>query len=138
MPNEFLDNLVKIGKLNVDPSTDDEIRGLIRRGLVRIEDYKHPDLSIETRFDVAYGAAYALCLAALKNSGYRSESRYIVFQCAQHTIGLEPHYWRVMSDAHRQRNIAEYEGHIEVNEQLLEALVRVVSIVAERVQKLLE
>jgi len=41
-----------------------------------------------------------------------------------------------MSDAHRQRNVAEYEGYIEVNEQLLEALVRVVDIVAERVQEL--
>ncbi len=136
MPHENLDNLVKIGKLKVDPSTDDEVMGLIKRGLVRIEDYKHPDLSIETRFDIVYGAAHALCLAALKNAGYRSESRYIVFQCAQHTIGLEPEYWRVMSDAHRQRNIAEYEGHVEVNEQLLEALVRVVDIVAERVQAL--
>ena len=41
-----------------------------------------------------------------------------------------------MSDAHRQRNVAEYEGYIEVNEQLLEALVLVVGIVAERVQNL--
>ena len=108
MPNENLENLVKIGKLKVDPSTGDEVTGLIQRGLVKIEDYKHPDLSIETRFDIVYGAAHALCLAALKNAGYRSESRYIVFQCAQHTIGLEPEYWRVMSDAHRQRNAAEY------------------------------
>jgi hypothetical protein len=136
MPNENLENLVKIGKLKVDPSTDDEVRGLIQRGLVKIEDYKNPGLSIETRFDVIYGAAHAFCLAALKNAGYRSENRYIVFQCAQHTIGLEPEYWRVMSDAHRQRNVAEYEGYIEVNEQLLEALVRVVDIVAERVQEI--
>jgi len=34
------------------------------------------------------------------------------------------------------RNIAEYEGDIVVNEQLFEALVRVVNIVAERVQEL--
>ena len=136
MPNENLENLVKIGRLKVDPSTDDEVMGLIQRALVKIEDFKHPGLSIETRFDVIYGAAHALCLAALKNAGYRSESRYIVFQCAQHTIDLEPEYWRVMSDAHRQRNVAEYEGYIEVNEQLLQALVRVVDIVAERVQEL--
>jgi len=136
MSNENLENLVKIGKLKVDQSTGNEVMGLIQRGLVKIEDFKHPGLSIETRFDIIYGAAHALCLAALKNAGYRSESRYIVFQCAQHTIGLEPEYWRVMSDAHRQRNVAEYEGYIEVNEQLLEALVRVVGIVAERVQEL--
>jgi len=138
MQSENLENLVKIGKLKVDPSTNDEVVGLIQRGLVKIEDFKHPDLSIETRFDIIYGAAHALCLAALKNAGYRSENRYIVFQCAQHTMGLEPEYWRVLSDAHRQRNVAEYEGFIEVNEQLLEALVRVVEIVAERVQGLVD
>ena len=136
--NENLDNLVKIGKLKAGPSSDVEIKGLIQRGLVKIEDYKRADLSTDSRFDLAYNAAHALCLAALRQSGYRSENRFIVFQCTQHTIGLEPSYWRVLSDAHRQRNIAEYEGDIVVNEQLLEALVRVVDIVAERVQELVK
>ena len=138
MANENLDNLVKIGQLKVDPSNDDETRGLVQRALIKMIDYQHADLSIETRFDIAYSAAHALCLAALRKEGYRSESRYIVFQCAQHTIGLEPEYWRVMSDAHRQRNVAEYEGYTDVNEKLLEALVRVVDIVAERVQELVK
>ena len=136
MPSENLDNLVKIGKLKAGPSTDDEIKGLIRRGLIKIEDYKRADLSVDSRFDLAYNAAHALCLAALRRAGYRSENRYIVFQCTQYTIGLEPEYWRVLSDAHRDRNVAEYEGDIIVNEQLVEALVRVADIVAERVQKL--
>jgi hypothetical protein len=54
MPNENLENLVKIGKLKVDPSTGDEVMGLIQRGLVKIEDFKHPGLSIETRFDIIW------------------------------------------------------------------------------------
>jgi hypothetical protein len=136
MSSENLDNLVKIGQLKAGPSTDDEIKGLIRRGLVKIADYKRADLSVDSRFDLAYNAAHALCLAALRRAGYRSENRYIVFQCTQHTIGLEPEYWRVLSGAHRERNVAEYEGDIVVNEQLVEALVRVVDIVADRVQKL--
>jgi hypothetical protein len=136
MSSENLDNLVKIGQLKAGPSTDDEIKGLIRRGLVKIADYKRADLSVDSRFDLAYNAAHALCLAALRRAGYRSENRYIVFQCTQHTIGLEPEYWRVLSDAHRERNVAEYEGDIIVNEQLVEALVRVVDIVADRVQEL--
>lgn len=136
MLSENLDNLVKIGKLKVGPSTDAEIKGLIRRGLIKIEDYKRADLSVDSRFDLAYNAAHALCLAALRRAGYRSENRYIVFQCTQYTIGLEPEYWRVLSGAHRERNIAEYEGDIIVNEQLVEALVRVVDIVADRVQEL--
>jgi hypothetical protein len=136
MSSENLDNLVKIGQLKAGPSTDDEIKGLIRRGLVKIADYKRAELSVDSRFDLAYNAAHALCLAALRRAGYRSENRYIVFQCTQHTIGLEPEYWRVLSDAHRERNVTEYEGDIIVNEQLVEALVRVVDIVADRVQEL--
>ncbi len=136
MSSENLDNLVKIRQLKAGPSTDAEIKGLIRRGLVKIADYKRADLSVDSRFDLAYNAAHALCLAALRRAGYRSENRYIVFQCTQHTIGLEPEYWRVLSDAHRERNVAEYEGDIMVNEQLVEALVRVVDIVADRVQEL--
>jgi hypothetical protein len=134
MSSENLDNLVKIGQLKAGPSTDDEINGLIRRGLIKIADYKRADLSVDSRFDLAYNAAHALCLAALRRAGYRSENRYIVFQCTQHTISLEPEYWRVLSNAHRERNVAEYEGDIVVNEQLVEALVRVVDIVADRVQ----
>ena len=136
MSGDNLDNLVKIGQLKAGPSTDDEIKGLIRRGLVKIADYKRADLSVDSRFDLAYNAAHALCLAALRRAGYRSENRFIVFQCTQHTIGLEPENWRVLSDAHRERNVAEYEGDIIVNEQLVEALVRVVDIVADRVQEL--
>ena len=137
MSNEFLDNLVKIGKLKADPSTDDEIKGLVRRGLIKIEDCKQASLSEESRFDIAYNAAHALCLAALKKAGYRSENRYIVFQCTQHTIDLKPEYWRILSDAHRVRNVAEYEGDIVINRQLLEALIRVIDILAERVQELI-
>lgn len=138
MSSESLDNLVKIGKLKVGPSSDGEITGLVQRGLVKIEDYKRLDLSADSRFDLAYNAAHALCLAALRQAGYRSGNRYIVFQCSQHTIGLESQYWRVLSDAHRERNVAEYEGDIVVNQQLVEALVRVVDIVAERVQELVK
>ncbi len=137
MSIEELDNLVKIGTLKEGESTDDEINGLVQRGLTKIGDYKQVELSTDSRFDLAYNAAHALCLAALRRAGYRSENRYIVFQSTQHTMGLEPQYWRVLSDAHRERNVAEYEGDIVVNEQLVEALIRVVDIVAERVQELL-
>jgi hypothetical protein len=61
----------------------------------------------------------------------------MVFQCTQHTIDLEPAYWRVLDDAHKARNIAEYEGDIILDEQLLAAMIRVTDIVAERVQALL-
>jgi hypothetical protein len=46
--------------------------------------------SLESRFDLAYGAAHALCLAALRHHGYRASKRYIVFQILPDTLGLVP------------------------------------------------
>jgi len=134
MPNERLENLVGIRQLKVEPATKEEIVGLLRSGAVRLADAKNKDLSKESRFDLAYNAAHALSLAALRDAGYRSESRYLVFQCTQHTLELEPEQWRVLDQAHRKRNLAEYEGDIDVDDQLLEALIRVADTIAGRLQ----
>jgi len=90
-------------------------------------------LSLESRFDLAYNAAHALSLAALRWHGYRSESRYHVFQCLVHTLGLKAAQWRVLDQAHRKRNLAEYEGDLDVDEALVEALLRVTQTVAASV-----
>jgi hypothetical protein len=133
---ENLDNLVRIGKLKPEPRGEREIAGLIRSGLARLEDAGNPALSLESRFDLAYNAAHALSLAALRWHGYRSENRYLVFQCLQHTIDLPNEQWRVLDQGHRQRNLAEYEGHVDVDEQLVAALIRVAKGVADRVSSL--
>ena len=136
MASEKLDNLVKIGQLKAEDTTGEEVAGLIRSGLVRLADSKNKALNIESRFDLAYNAAHALSLAALRASGYRSKNRYLVFQCLQHTLELPNEQWRVLDQAHRKRNIAEYEGDIDVDEQLVAALIRVTNEVADRVSRL--
>jgi hypothetical protein len=135
MTNDKLENLVKIGQLKAEPATEEEIAGLLRSGTVRLLDAKNESLSQESRFDLAYNAAHALSLAALRHAGYRSENRYLVFQCAQHTLDLAADQWRVLDLAHRKRNLAEYEGDIDVDDQLLEALIRVADLIADRQQK---
>ena len=57
--------------------------------------------------------------------GYRSDNRYLVFQCLQQTVGLENAKWRVLDKCHKQRNLAEYEGHLEMTPQLLQELIKV-------------
>jgi hypothetical protein len=136
VPREELDNLVRVRKLKEEPAAANEIAGLVRSGLARLKDAGNTALSIESRFDLAYNAAHALSLAALRSHGYRSDSRYIVFQCLQHTIDLPSEQWRVLDQAHRKRNLAEYEGHLEVEEQLIDALIRVATIVGDRVDAL--
>ena len=88
MPHEKLENLVRIRKLKTEAASRDEIAGLVRSGLARLTDSKNATLSQESRFDLAYNAAHALSLAALRAAGYRSENRYLVFQCTQHTLDL--------------------------------------------------
>jgi hypothetical protein len=135
MPHEQLDNLVKVGKLKPEPPSQVEVAALIRSGLVRLRDAKIESLGIESRFDLAYNAAHALSLAALRQTGYRSDNRYLVFQCLRHTLGLSNEYWRVLDQAHRKRNLMEYEGEFDVEETLLDGLIRAAELVAERVQR---
>ncbi len=136
MSHPQLDNLVRIGQLKAEPPADAECQGLLRSGLRRLEDAGRKELSLESRFDLAYNAAHALALAALRFRGYRSESRYLVFQCLQHKIDLPNEQWRVLDQAHRKRNLAEYEGDMDVDEQLVGALLRVAKEIANRVDKL--
>lgn len=131
-----LDNLVRIGKLKAEPPAQAEFDGLARSGLVRLRDAENATLSLESRFDLAYNAAHALSLAALRWHGYRSENRYLVFQCLTHTLALEATQWRVLDQAHNKRNLAEYEGDLDVDDALVEALIRVAQTVAERVAAL--
>lgn len=118
-----LDNLVRIGKLKKEPGTQFEFDGLIHSGRMRLNDAQNDSNSIEGRFDLAYNAAHAFCLAALRWHGYRSDNRYIVFQVLPHTLGLDSAVWRVLAKCHDQRNIAEYQGYLEVDEQLLKDLM---------------
>ncbi len=138
MTIEQLDNLARIGQLKAEAPNENETRGLIRSGLRRLDDAERNELNPESRFDLAYNAAHSLALAALRSHGYRSENRYIVFQCLQHTLNLPKEQWRVLDEAHRLRNLAEYEGEVDVDEQLVAALVRIARELARRVEGLAE
>jgi hypothetical protein len=107
MSLENLARLEKAGQLKAEPPARKEFDGLVRRGRRQLADSRTPELSLESRFDLAYGAAHALALAALRWHGYRSENRYLVFQCLQHTLGLGAEHWRVLALCHERRNSAE-------------------------------
>src|SRR4051794_17885383 len=131
-----LDNLVRIGKPKAQAATQSEVDGLLRSGVVRLRDAEKKTNSLESRFDLAYNAAHAPSLAALRWYGYRSENRYLVFQSLSHTLKLPAEQWRVLDQAHRKRNLAEYEGDIDVDSELLMALIRVAHEVATRASAL--
>jgi len=122
MTSSPLDNLVRIGQLKAEPPAQAEFDGLFRSGRVRLKDAENAALALESRFDLAYNAAHALSLAALRWHGYRSENRYLVFQTLTHTLALDATEWRVLDQAHRKRNLAEYEGDLDVGEALVAAV----------------
>jgi hypothetical protein len=133
MPPSPLDNLVKIGNLKVEAPAQIEIDGLMHSGAARIKDAENEVLSLESRFDLAYNAAHAFSLAALRHRGYRSDKRYIVFQVLPHTVGLSNAEWRVLDSAHSKRNLAEYEGSTEIDKALVEAVIRIAREIEKRV-----
>lgn len=114
-----LEQLADTGVIRREPMNDAEYQGLLSSGRSRLLDARRIDLSHESRFDLAYNASHALCLAALPRTGYRSSQRYVVFQVLPHTLGLGPEVWRVLDKAHRVRNTGEYEGFLDVDERLL-------------------
>lgn len=131
-----LDSLVRIRQLKTEAATQSEINGLTRSGAMRLTDARMKRLSLDSRFDLAYNAAHAFSLAALRWHGYRSEHRYTVFQCLEHTLKIPPQQWRVLDQSHRKRNVAEYEGHLDVDKALVEALIRVTHEISTRLAAL--
>jgi hypothetical protein len=120
-----LENLCGPGKPLTEEEPDSaEIAGLIRSGRSRLTDAGNSTLSIESRFDLAYNAAHSLALAALRRCGFRANKRFIVFQSLPHTLGLGPEVWRVLDKAHTVRNLAEYEGHADVEESLVRDVIK--------------
>lgn len=131
------DNLCGPGKpLRREPPDANEFAGLKRSGMARLKDANSKTLSLESRFDLAYNAAHALCLAALRWHGYRSSHRYIVFQLLPDTLGLGPEVWRVLSKCHDIRNLGEYEGDLNVDDRIVTDLLAAAAAVAAKVEAL--
>ena len=90
-----LENLAGPGKPLLAEAPDAaEVAGLLRSGRARLTDAGNAALSLESRFDLAYNAAHAFCLA---------------------------------DDL---RNLAEYEGHVDVDARLVVDVVAACETVA--------
>ena len=122
---DALDNLVNIKKLKHEAPDQAEFSGLVSAAEIKLNDAALPGLSADSQFSLTYSAAHSLGLAALRWHGYRSEHRYLVFQCLQHTVHFPKAKWRVLDKCHNCRNLAEYEGHLDINQQLLVELIAI-------------
>jgi hypothetical protein len=74
MTLEKLDNLVKIKQLKAESPDQNEFDGLVSSAKRRLQDYKVEVLSEDSQFSIAYGAAHAQAVAAIRWHGYRSDN----------------------------------------------------------------
>lgn len=133
-----LENLATAtGPLRAEPADAHEFDGLKQRGRARLKDAANATLALESRFDLAYGAAHSMGLAALRHAGYRPRNqRYIVFQVLPHTLGVAPEVWRLLSKCHELRNLAEYEGDLDINDRLVADLLVACEVVSNALDRL--
>lgn len=126
-----LENLVQTGQLKREKPSHSEIEGLITSGHARLNDSTNTQNSLEGRFDLAYNAAHALAHAALRRLGYRSDSRYAVFQALPDSLGVPAEVWRMLAKCHTLRNEFEYEGMSDVDDRLVHDLIEAASAVRD-------
>ena len=136
MAKQELENLVRINKLKSEPPSRVEFDGMVKSAGTSLVDSQNESLDADSQFTLAYGAAHKLALAALRHQGYRSEDRITVFQTLVHTLGTDRADVQIFVRAHNERNLAEYEGRVEVDEKLLADLIRCTKKLQAAVDKL--
>lgn len=132
----MLENLVKTRELQHEPFNQAEFAGLLAAATLKLRDVRLQGLSQASQFSLAYGAVHALAVAALRWHGYRSDKRYVVFQCLQHTVGLSRHKCRLLDHCHRRRNLAEYEGHLDIDARMVSEVIELADELVELVTAL--
>ncbi len=123
MTSRELERLAERRLLDQEPSSTEEIDGLITSGQHRLADAMSSSNSIESRFTLADDAAHAFALAALRRAGFRSKSRYLVFQCLDHTVAVPAATRRQLATAHERRNKGQYEGVFDLSERFVQETI---------------
>jgi hypothetical protein len=125
-----LENLARAKQLNAEPPSGEQIGRLLASAEAQLRDSRNPSNSAPGRFMLAYNAAHALALAALRAAGYRPSSaghRKIIFQVLATTAGAPPELWLALDKYHDRRNASEYEGAPPASTVEAEDLVRLAS-----------
>ena len=111
---DALARLLKTGQLKGEPTSKSEIAGFLANADQALVDARIPALSSANRFKLAYDAAHALALVAMRAHGYRPGSgpghRAIVFQSLVHTVRASPTLASSLNRYHTKRNRSEYDG----------------------------
>ena len=124
MSLQHLDNLCGLKLLKHEPPDQLEFDHILNTARRNLKDAFVPGISEEGKFTFVYNAAHAFALGALRWHGYRSEKRYLAFQCLVHTVGMKEEICRIFDSCHHKRNLAEYEGDFEISEELFQEMLK--------------
>lgn len=136
MGKRELDNLVAIGNLKAEAASRHEFDGMLKSARRGLADAQNESIETDSQFDLAVEAAHKFALAALRREGYRSENRVTVFQALVHTLGISNADLQIFLKAHNERNLAAYEGRVDIGEKLLADLIGATKRLETAVRKL--
>lgn len=88
-----------------------------------------PNISDETRFDIAYKAVMQSALAAMLAAGYRPSTtepghHQTMIQTLPLTLGVSNEVWVVLDALRRQRNANDYTGQPITSQAVAECLAQ--------------
>jgi hypothetical protein len=136
-----LDNLIGKG-LTREPTDREEMLRFREKIRTKLRDCRTRDLSLDSRFDLAYEALLQIGVAALRANGLRPDSRgghhVMALQTLNLTVGFPREKLRLLDEFRRQRAAGLYDGSFAPSETELEALTSVVDELAAFFERWLE
>lgn len=135
---QALENLAGAGQLIPEPTSGEEVSGFLLRAEQQLVDASTASLSATSRFSLAYEAAHAFALAALRAHGYRPGRglghRMVVFSTLPHTVASPAAEWAALARYHTKRNSSEYAGLINASDAEARDLIEMTSSLRDRVR----
>ncbi len=135
---QALKNLAATGQLIPEPTSVEEISGFLMRAEQQLIDARTASLSAASRFSLAYDAAHAFALAALRAHGYRPGRglghRMVVFSTLVHTVASPVAECAALVRYHTKRNSSEYAGLVNASEAEAGDLIELTSSLRGRVR----
>jgi hypothetical protein len=121
-----LENLIGKG-LQREPVSAQEVGRFMAKIVAKLRDAQSGQISLGSRFDLAYEALLQIGLVALRANGLRPDSRgghhAIALQTLGTTIGYPREKLRLLDEYRRKRAAGLYDGSFEPSQSELDALI---------------
>lgn len=132
----LLADLVDKDRLVHAPSSREEIQAILARAARALSDAAVPELGPASRFDIAYTAAHAFALCALRAHDLRpapgARHRGLAFLTLVHTIDAPEALASSLNGYHLLRSKAEAGDRDEVSEKDAKAMLKLAVALAKR------